>query len=130
MDPRQSRHPADRRIDDRVPVDGLDLRWGLRTRRWRGQGAPGSARVLNLSRGGMLALVPRSRLLRAGLEVPVELCGGSGTVRVTHVRPSARRGWRLCGLDLVDGDLQLLDAIERIIEEPTGQYAKVWANVH
>jgi hypothetical protein len=75
----------------------------------------------------MLALVPRSRHLRPYVEVPIELCGGKGVVRVTHVRPSARRGWRLCGLDLVNGDLQLLDAIERIVADPQGQYVRAWA---
>jgi hypothetical protein len=122
MDPRIPGHPADRRLDDRVAVDGIDMAWPVGHRR-----VP--ARVINVSRGGFLALVPRSRRLREGLEVPVELCGGRGKVRVTYVRPSARRGWRLCGLDLVDGDVTLLASIESILTDTTGVIARAWAEV-
>lgn len=125
MEPSVHRHPADRRIDERVPVDDLEMTWGA-PRRF---GGPQRAGVLNVGRGGFLALVPRSRGLRPGAHVEIELCGGRGTVEVTYVRPSARRRWRLCGLHLVDGDLQLLDAIERIITDPTGEYARAWAHV-
>jgi hypothetical protein len=122
MDPRIPGHPADRRLDDRVPVDGIDMAWSLAKR-----GA--NARVINVSRGGFLALVPKSRGLREGVEVPVELCGGAGTVRVKYVKASARRGWRLCGLDLIGGDMTLLAAIESILADTTGAYARAWAEV-
>jgi hypothetical protein len=125
MDPRIPGHPADRRLDDRVPVDGIDMGWGLAGRK----GAGATARVINVSRGGLLALVPKSRDLRDGAEVPIELCGGHGRVRVAYVRPSARRGWRLCGLDLVDGDMNLLAAIEQILADTTGAYARAWSAV-
>jgi hypothetical protein len=122
MDPRIPGHPADRRLDDRVPVDGIDMAWGL--------GKRGSnARVINVSRGGLLALVPKSRGLREGAEVPIQLFGGAGRVRVAYVRPSARRGQRLCGLDLVDADMQLLASIEEILTDSTGAYARAWAAV-
>lgn len=123
MEPSLHRHPADRRIDERVPVDNLEMTWGV-PRRF---GGPLRAGVLNVGRGGFLALVPRTRGLRAGAHVRIELCGGRGTVEVTYVRPSARRRWLLCGLHLVDGDIQLLDALERIVSDPTGAYARAWA---
>jgi hypothetical protein len=126
MEPESHRHPADRRTDDRADVSGLPLTWGLSRRRFGRADAP-TGRVLNMSRGGFLALVPRTRDLAPGLEVPIGLCGGTGRVRITDVRGSARRGWRLCGLVLIDGDVQLLDSIERIIEDVTGQYARAWA---
>jgi len=130
MDPRIPGHPADRRLDDRVPVDGIEMVFGLARWGWGERTAETNARVINVSRGGLLALVPRSRALRDGIEVPIELCGGHGRVRVTYVRPSARRGWRLCGLDLVDGDLQLLAAIEQILTDTTGTFARAWATIH
>jgi hypothetical protein len=129
MDPRIPGHPADRRLDDRVPVDGIEMAWGLTRWGWGERTAETNARVIKVSRGGLLALVPRSRGLRANVEVPIELCGGHGRVRVTYVRPSARRGWRLCGLDLVDGDIQLLAAIEHILSDTTGTFARAWAAV-
>jgi hypothetical protein len=127
MDPRIPGHPADRRLDDRVSVDGIEMAWGLARWGWGERAVENTARVINISRGGLLALVPRSRALRENIEVPIELCGGKGRVRVTYVRPSARRGWRLCGLDLVDGDLQLLAAIEQILSDSTGAFARAWA---
>ena len=128
MDPSPHRHPADRRLDERTPVDGIELGWGL-PRRHFWQRHRDTARALNISRGGLLALVPRSRSLRPGVEVPIVMCGGQGLVRVSHVRPSARRGWRLCGLDLVDADKQLRESIERIVADPSGRYAEAWAAV-
>jgi hypothetical protein len=127
MDPRLPGHPADRRLDDRVPVDGIEMGWGFGGKGRVGPDAMVAARVINVSRGGLLALVPRSRGLREGIDVPVDLCGGLGTVRIKYVRPSARRGWRLCGLDLVDGDPVLLAAVDQIIADVTGEYARVWA---
>jgi hypothetical protein len=128
MDPRIPGHPADRRLDDRVPVDGMEMGWGVG--RWGRLVDPTArARVLNVSRGGLLALVPRSRGLRDGMEVPIELCGGRGRVRVMYVRPSARRGWRLCGLDFVDGDLHLIATVEQIVSDTTGAYARAWSAV-
>jgi hypothetical protein len=125
MDPRLPGHPADRRLDDRVPVDGLDMVWGLARRGWSDRAAESAAKVINVSRGGLLALVPKSRDLREGIEVAVELGGGHGRVRVKYVRPSARRGWRLCGLDLIEGDALLLALIEEIITDSTGAYARL-----
>ncbi|HEX7094784.1 MAG TPA: hypothetical protein VF183_02810, partial [Acidimicrobiales bacterium] len=78
------RHPADRRIDERVPVDNLEMVWGM-PRRF---GRPRRAGLLNVGRGGFLALVPRSRSLRPGAVVDIELCGGRGKVEVAYVRPS------------------------------------------
>lgn len=127
MENSPSRHPADRRIDYRVAVDGIEMAWGLPM--GRRQRRPSIAYVLNVSRGGLLALVPNSRWLASGVKVPIVFCAGAGTVEVTHVRPSARRRWRMCGLHLVDGDILLLDAVERIINDPTGEYARAWASV-
>lgn len=127
MEKSTTRHPADRRIDDRVSVDGIEMAWGLPLGRL--QRGPSIGYVLNVSRGGLLVLVPHSRGLVAGVHVPIVFCAGAGTVEVTHVRPSARRRWRMCGLHLVDGDILLLDAVERIINDPTGEYARAWASV-
>lgn len=127
MEQSTNRHPADRRIDDRVPVNGIEMEWGLD--RGRFPRGPALAHVLNVSRGGLLALVPYSRAVVPGAKVPVVFCGGRGTVEVTHVRSSARRRWRMCGLRLVDGDIALLDAVERILTDPTGDYARAWAAV-
>jgi hypothetical protein len=124
MDPRIPGHPADRRLDERVPVDGVEMLWGI------GRRGHDVARVINVSRGGVLALVPRTRKLRPGIEVPVALLGGTGTVRVAYVKPSARWGWRLCGLDFVDGDMNLLASIEQILEDTTGAIARTWASLH
>jgi hypothetical protein len=128
MDPRLPGHPADRRLDDRVAVDGLDMVWGLPRKGWSDQAAESAAKVINVSRGGFLALVPKSRALQEGIEVPIEIAGGHGRVRITYVRPSARRGWRLCGLDLVDGDVLLLALIEEIVTDATGAYAHLTAS--
>jgi hypothetical protein len=124
MDPRIPGHPADRRLDDRVPVDGIEMVWDLDRR------GDDIARVINVSRGGLLALVPRSRRLRPGVDVRVALLGGNGTVRVAYVRPSARWGWRLCGLDLVAADMNVLASIEQILEDTTGAIARTWASLH
>jgi hypothetical protein len=128
MDPSPHRHPADRRLEERTAVDGLELTWGIARRHvWPRRTA--TARALNISRGGLLALVPNTRGLRPGVEVPIVMCGGSGLVRVRHIRPSARRGWRMCGLDIIDADEQLRDSLERIVGDPSGRYAEAWSAV-
>jgi hypothetical protein len=110
--------PGERRTGTRRPVDGLELMWGrARPGRWRRRG-PAPAPVLNVSLTGLLVLAPKSDDLAVGARVPIEMSGGHGVVEVRYVRPSARRRWRLCGVDLIEMDDQLRGAI---LEAATGE---------
>lgn len=120
----------DRRAGVRQPVAGLEIELGDPARRRFGhRRARLKARVLNVSRHGLLVLARDSRELVVGNRLPIEMCGGQGVVEIRYVRPSARRAWRLCGVDLVTMDRQLQTAILEMTSLGASAYARPWASI-
>ena len=119
---------SERRAEVRYEVDGLDAVWGVPRSGLFAHG-PVKARVLNVSSSGLLVLAPQSRQLAVGARIEIELCGGHGVVEVRYVQPSARRRWRLCGVDLVDMNPALGAAIREMTSGDGEAYVRPWASV-
>ena len=119
---------GERRADVRYAVDGLEAVWGTRRSSWFTRGRV-RARVLNVSSSGLLLLAPMSRDLAVGARIEIEMCGGHGVVEVRYVHPSARRRWRLCGVDLIAMNAPLRAAIREMTVGDAEAYMRPWTSL-